>query len=92
MTATIRIGEPKARPTRPLTHLPARLDAEACLGIVERIDPELTAAGISASREQLDLDRIDSALEYTALSVSDKIRLKFALERCGLLARGKRIA
>jgi hypothetical protein len=88
MTATIRIGEPNPRPTRPLTHLPARLDAEACLNIIERIDP----AGISASREQLDVDRIDSALEYTALSISDRIRLKHALERHGLLARGKRIA
>jgi hypothetical protein len=92
MTDTIRIGEHKPRPTRPLMHLPAKLDAEACLSIIERIDPELTAAGIAASRERLDLDRIDSALEYTSLSVSDKIRFKFALERCGLLARGKRIA
>jgi hypothetical protein len=59
MTDTIKIGEPKARPTRPLRTLPAKLDIAACLAIVEHIDPDLTAAGIMASREQLDLSRID---------------------------------
>jgi hypothetical protein len=90
MTETIRIGEHRSPPTRPLTYLPNKLDAAACLEIIERIDPEMTAAGITASREQIDIDRIDSALEYTELSIADKIRFKYALERNGLLARGKR--
>jgi hypothetical protein len=81
----------KPRPTRPLTSLPSRLTAEACLEIIARIDPEHTAAGIAASREKVDVDQIDSALEYTELSISDRFRFKQALAQLGIMSAGRRV-
>jgi hypothetical protein len=91
MTNTIRIGEQATTPTKPrtrglLTYLPTKLDA-AGLEIIERIDPEASAESISAARQSVNVDRIDSALEYTGLSISDRIRFKTALSAHGILGK-----
>jgi hypothetical protein len=92
---TIRIGDPiivaKTPPTSPLRNLPNRLDAQACLALLERIHYEWTAASIAAAGKQLDVGEIDSCLEHTALSLEDKIVFKAALAEHGIIARGKRI-
>jgi hypothetical protein len=92
MTEVIRIGASlhgKPHPTRRLV-LPAKLTAEACVDILVKYDPDFTAESIAASKGGLDLGRIDSMLEVTELSTSDRIRFKRALEAHGLLARGPR--
>jgi hypothetical protein len=76
---------------RPLTSLPNRLDAEACLSVLQRLAPEWTPDSIMASQETLDIARIDSALAYTELNTSDRFRFKQALTRHGLISRGKRV-
>jgi hypothetical protein len=92
MTNTIRIGEQattttKRRARGPLTFLPVKLDAAACLDILERIDPEASAESISAARQSVNVDSVDSALEYSTLSISDKIRFKTALAAHGILGK-----
>ena len=93
---TIRIGDPiivaKTPPTSPLRNLPNRLDAAACLALLDRIHPDWTAANITAAGKHLDVGEIDHALEYTALSLEDKIAFKAALAEHGIIARGKRLA
>ena len=85
--ASLHSGKP--HPTRRLV-LPAKLTAEACVDILVKYDPDFTAESIAASKGGLDLGRIDSLLEVTELSTSDRIRYKRALESHGLLARGPR--
>jgi DNA-binding sugar fermentation-stimulating protein len=80
------------RPTRPLTSLPARLDAAACLQILERIDPEFKTDSIEAARSSVDVAKVDFALSYTELSTSDRMNLKAALVRHGILARGRSVS
>jgi hypothetical protein len=93
MTDHIRIGGPaKEQPTSPLRNLPNRFDAQACLALLERIHPEWTSASIQAAGKHLDVAEIDSCLEYTALSLDDRISFKSALAEHGLIARGKRIS
>jgi hypothetical protein len=92
MTDTIRLGGEKQFSARPVNHLPAKLDLEACLSVIEHIHPDLTAAGIKAAAKPLEVDVIDDVLEYTDLSVSDRVRFKLACEHHGILARGRRIA
>jgi hypothetical protein len=93
MTNHIHIGGlTKEPPTSPLKHLPNRLDAQACLALLERISHEWTAAGITAAGKQLDVAEADSCLEYTALSLEDKIVFKAALSEHGLITRGKRLS
>jgi hypothetical protein len=95
MTEVIRIGaeaEPaKKPPTTPLRYLPNRMDAQACLILIERIHPTLTAASIRAAGKMLDLGEIDVCLEHTELSTTDKISFKSALAEFGLIPRGKRM-
>jgi hypothetical protein len=91
MTDTIVIGGPKPRPTRPVTHLPNRLDAEACLGILAAAHPDWTVESLKAAGKKLDIDEVDSVLEYTSLSLADRMVLKAALSQFGIIARGKRI-
>jgi hypothetical protein len=79
-------------PTRPLASLPARLDAAACLQILERIDPEFKTESIEAARSSVDVGSLDSALAYTELSTSDRMNLKAAMVRHGILARGRSVA
>jgi len=91
---TIKIGDQivaRSMPTRPLKSLPLRLDLAACLAIVEHIDPEMTAESIMAAGKQLDIDRIDSCLEYTELNLTDRMTLKSAMTECGLLSRGRKV-
>ena len=91
---TIKIGDQivaRSMPTRPLKSLPLRLDLAACLAIVAHIDPDMTAESIMAAGKQLDIDRIDSCLEYTELSLEDRMILKSALSEFGLIPRGRKI-
>jgi hypothetical protein len=94
MTETIRIGGdvPANRPaTRPLTYLPARLDEQACLQVLAAIDPEVQVDSVSAARGTINVARLDSALEYTALSISDRFRLKAAMAQHGILSLGRKV-
>jgi hypothetical protein len=53
MTNHIHIGGlTKEPPTSPLKHLPNRLDAQACLTLLERIHPDWTSASITAAGKQ----------------------------------------
>jgi hypothetical protein len=94
----VRIGQLSAhdidlkRPTRPLKNLPTRLDLAACLQIIERIDPDQTANGITAAGKHIDIDRLDNCLEYTDLDIESKMTLKAAMTECGLLPRGRRVS
>jgi hypothetical protein len=77
---------PAGRPVR----LPAKLDAAACLAILQRIDPEVKVDSIAAARDTLTVERLDRALEYIELSVEDRFRLKSSVAEFGILARGVR--
>jgi len=93
MVDTIILGDGKTmnRPTRPMTSLPARLDAEACLKVLEQIHPDFRTESISAARESVDILSLDSALEYTELSIESRMKLKFALVQHRVLARGRKL-
>jgi hypothetical protein len=91
ISSAVISGDQTKRPTRPLTYLPARLDAEACLKVLELIDPEAKTSDIAAARKSVNVASLDSALEYTSLSISDKFRLKAALSEHGILAVGRKI-
>ena len=95
MTETIRIGEPKLEAkkglTKPLMHLPNRLDADACLTILASYHPDWTVESLKAAGKMIDVDEVDSILEYTGLSLGDKMVFKSALSQFGIIARGKRI-
>jgi hypothetical protein len=92
----IRIGAAlitaKTPPTSPLRNLPHRLDASACLAILEKYHPDWTAAGLTAAGKQLDVSEIDNFLEFTALNLEDKMIFKSALSEHGIISRGKRIS
>jgi hypothetical protein len=92
---TIRIGDPlivaKTPPTSPLRYLPNRLDAQACLAILEKYHPDWTAASLSAAGNKLEVSEVDNFLEYTALSIEDRMIFKAALAENGIIARGKPI-
>jgi hypothetical protein len=94
MTESTRIGgyplRTKPQQTRPFTHLPVKLDAAACLAILNRLDPDITVDSVAAARKSFDVDRIDLLLEYTDLSVADRIHFKSALSEFGILPRGVR--
>jgi hypothetical protein len=89
----IRIGDPlitaKTPPTSPLRNLPHRLDASACLAILEKYHPDWTAASLTAAGKQLDVSEIDNFLEFTALNLEDKMVFKAALSEHGIIARGR---
>jgi hypothetical protein len=93
MADTIIIGDVTHdnRPTRPLTSLPARLDLAACLQTLNRLDPEFKTTDIAAARSSVDVAGLDVALEYTELSIDDRMRLKYALVQHGILARGRKL-
>ena len=92
MTDTIRIGDKAIQQAqRPLTSLPPRLTAQACLDILETYDPDLTVAGIAAGRQTVTVEHIDTLFEYQPLSIDDRFRFKSALVRHGILSAGKRV-
>ena len=92
MTDTIHIGDSgyKPRPTRPLTSLPNRLDANGITQVLERLDPEL--AKIAASNQKIDVEHLDAALTYVELSTSDRIRFKDALFCHRLMSPGRKVS
>ena len=75
---------------RPVTFLPSRLDASACIDVLDRLAVPTQIA--AATGEPLDVKEIDKALSATTLSVSDKIRFKTALTANGLLSRSGKAA
>jgi hypothetical protein len=77
-------------PKRPVTFLPARLDASACVDILDRIHVPVQIA--AATGQPLDIRDVDKALSATPLSVSDRIRFKQALTASGLLSRSGKAA
>jgi hypothetical protein len=91
MTDSIHIGDAgyKPRPTRPLTSLPNRLDANGITQVLERLDPEL--AKLAASNQKIDVADLDAALQYVELSVADRLRLKDALFCHRLMSPGKKV-
>jgi hypothetical protein len=91
ISSAVISGDQTKRPTRPLTYLPAKLDAAAVLQVLALIDPEVVTSSIEAARKTVTVDGLDSALQYTELSIGDKIRLKQALSDHGILAVGRKI-
>jgi hypothetical protein len=92
MTHTIIIGDkPLTQHTRPLS-LPARLDLEACLKVLERIDPEAKTESVAAARASVDVAKIDVALEYHDLSLDDRFRIKAAFREHGIIPRGRPVS
>jgi hypothetical protein len=92
---TIRIGEPLAKPViphrKPLTFLPTKLDAAACLEVLARLDHEVDTTSIEAARQTITVDQLDDALAYegNTLTISDRFRLKQALTEHGILSVGR---
>lgn len=81
----------KEKPTRPIRHLPARLDAKACLTLLAQTHPDWTVESLEASGKQLDIHEVDNCLEFTDLSLADRMQLKSALSQFGIISRGRRI-
>jgi hypothetical protein len=75
--------------TAPLRHIPARLDAAACLQILARITDAKTGS-IAAAAESVTLADVDAGLATTALSVDDRMRFKHALGQHGIISAGRR--
>jgi hypothetical protein len=85
--------------TRPIRYLPTRLSASALIKTLGQLGlavPLAIKASASQSREdlaysvraskfQVDEKALDAAIAGTELSISERLRLKFALESCGLL-------
>jgi hypothetical protein len=89
----VRIGDAATKAPakgRPITFLPSRLDANACLDLIARVDYELTIEGMTASanRQVVTVDRLDDILSYTELSLSDRMRFKTACSDFGIIPRG----
>jgi hypothetical protein len=86
---------------RPLRHLPSRLSASTIIETLGQIGIEIPLAisasakssreemgfSIKAMRFRLDEKALDAALARQDLTISDRLRLKFALEDVGLLYR-----
>ena len=75
---------------KPVTYLPTKLDAAACLDVLDRIGLNTPVEIAAATGEPLDIKDIDKALAATTLGVSDRMRFKAALTACGLLSAGRR--
>jgi hypothetical protein len=74
-----------------LTHLPNRMDAAACLKILDTLHEDWTpdnVTSIRASGKQLSIDDVDAGLEYKNLSLEDRMILKAALAEHGFIERG----
>jgi hypothetical protein len=76
--------------TKPISHLPARLDLAACLRLLEQGDCDLTASGITAGQQFVTLEHVDDVLETSSLGIDDKMRFKHALAAHGIIMAGKR--
>jgi hypothetical protein len=90
MTFTIdRLHAVSDTPKRPVNYLPTKLDAAACLDVLDRISVPTEIA--AATGQPLDIKEIDAALAKTSLNLSDRMRFKTALTAHGLLSAGRKI-
>jgi hypothetical protein len=93
LKAPVRIGASvKEMPRSAIKHLPNRLDAQACLEILAKVHPDWTVESIKAAGKQLDVSEVDDCLDYTDLSLLDRITFKSALSQFGIVARGKKVS
>jgi hypothetical protein len=91
MTFTIdRLHAVSDTPKRPVTYLPTKLDAAACLDVLDRINVLTEIA--AATGEYLDIKDVDKALAKTSLNTSERMRLKTALTAHGLLSAGRKVS
>jgi hypothetical protein len=67
--------------------LPARLDAEATISVLNSIGAPVEIA--ASTGQYLDINDVDAALAKTKLSIDDKIRLKYSLVQHGFIPRGR---
>jgi hypothetical protein len=89
MTFTIdRLRAVSDAPKRPVNYLPTKLDAAACIDVLDRINVPTEIA--AATGQPLDIKDLDKALAKTSLNVSDRMRFKAALTAHGLLSAGRR--
>ena len=70
--------------------LPARLDAEATISVLNSIGAPIEIA--ASTGQYLDINDVDAALAKTTLSIDDRMRFKSALTAHGFLPRGRKIA
>jgi hypothetical protein len=92
MNATVKIGgEPDTHKARPITHLPSRLDYDACVKLLAQADCFLTEDGIKAGKQFATMESIDDLFELGSLGIDDRFRFKQALVGHGLLIAGKRL-
>jgi hypothetical protein len=101
--SSVSIGNDPKKPIRndpprqlaALTHLPPRLDAAACLRILDSLHEDWTPTNVTAlhaAGQKLDVADVDSGLEYKSLSIEDRFILKSALAEFGFIARGKKVS
>jgi hypothetical protein len=77
--------------TRPLS-IPPRLDLEATLKVLARIDPEAKVESVAAAAASVDVAKIDVALQFHDLSMDDRFRIKAAFREFGIIPRGRPIS
>jgi hypothetical protein len=93
MTTTIKIGadQDTFHTAKPITHLPSRLDYDACIKLLATADCFLSESGLRAGKQFVTMESVDDLIELGSLSVDDRMRLKAALAAHGLLIAGKRV-
>jgi hypothetical protein len=91
-------------PRKPLTFIPQHLDASALADVLDRLGPDLalpqavlalaaSETPYGATGHKVDLAALDKALAAaTNLTTSDRIKVKLALTKQGLLPVGNRIS
>jgi hypothetical protein len=91
LMASLLPKKDEPHPTKPIGHLPARLDADACLKLLAQADGNLTVEGIKAGRQSVTLEMVDGVLEHSSLGIDDRMRLKHALASHGIIVAGKKV-
>jgi hypothetical protein len=90
MSHTIdRLHADREQTRKPVTSLPTRLDAKACFVVLEQLGLGAASAVAAANKLHIDIKDVDAALSASALSISDRIRLKEAMSHNGLIAPEK---
>ena len=77
---------------KPVTHLPAKLDAAAVVDVLNKLGLEAASMIAAKNDSYISINDVDKALSASALSLSDKMRFKEALSAHTLIARGKKVA
>ena len=93
ISSAIISGDNPPKNLAALNHLPNRMDAAACLKILETLSEDWTQEAVTslrASGKQLSVDDVDTFLEYKNLSTEDRMILKSALAEHGFIARGRK--